>query len=155
LGKYLITIFQPLAAIVSGFALRHFPAEAAQLLQVPEQYHAFSLFSLLAINVVCGKKYHLDRRDESICVVVPAGKYQKGALGFSELDIGMILRPGDFAIFYGRDYYHSVSKFVGDRMSFVFMTKQKTAENGRQILEDTKNKIDSYAVAYERHKNNK
>lgn len=130
--------------------------------KIPKEYRPFGLFSLATINTKCNKIYHEDMRDEYPCVVVPLGEFEGGSLGFSEFNIALDLKVGDFAIFQGRLLYHQAQayeffppppfpptfftlaffsnlifvfySFTGERMSIVFCVKQKTLANARKYI---------------------
>lgn len=56
--------------------------------------------------------FHLDKHDDFISVVVPLGKFEQGTLGFSDFNVFLDLWVGDFAIFFGRLFFHQVEKYV-------------------------------------------
>lgn len=139
LGQNMLQILKTIGEIVSNIVEKHFPADAALLREVPQEFRCFGLFCLAAVNLTSGKLYHLDKRDDGVCVIIPLGKYTHGGLGLSGFDVGTIalkLQMGDFAVLRGSEVYHSATDYEGERMSIVFCTKQKTRENGKRMVEE-------------------
>lgn len=96
-------------------------------------------FLSLVINLNVATLAHRDRQDKSICVVLPVGEFEGGALCLYEAGLVVPLRNGDFIAFPSAGMTHFNLHFSGQRASLVLHTDReidKWSKGGQNGWED-------------------
>lgn len=84
-------------------------------------------FVSLVINVNVCTKAHRDVFDRHLCLVIPVGHFEGGALCLLENGLVLELRPGDVALFRSSEVTHFNLNYKGARASLVFQTDREFA----------------------------
>lgn len=79
-------------------------------------------FASLVININICTKAHRDKKDQTICLVVPIGEFEGGDLVLYEQGLVLDLRSGDIAVFCSAETTHFNLQYTGQRASFVLQT---------------------------------
>ncbi|KAG2335730.1 hypothetical protein BDR05DRAFT_953861 [Suillus weaverae] len=84
-------------------------------------------FISLVININVSTKAHRDSFDRHLCLVIPIGHFEGGALCLLENGLVLELRPGDIALFRSSEVTHFNLDYWGTRASLVFQTDKEFA----------------------------
>jgi hypothetical protein len=87
----------------------------------------FAPFISLVININVRTKAHRDGQDRHLCLVIPIGHFQGGALCLLENGLVLELRSGDVALFRSSEVTHFNLDYNGARASLVFQTDREFA----------------------------
>lgn len=127
-GKKVIEMFAPWSIRISDILRQDYPAMAAMMETLPKEFRKFDLFSLLILNQTTGQNIHVDKFDwrNGYCAVFPFGNYKGGALSFPQLQMEILLNPGDLILFKSWLFHHGNLEVYGDRSSAVFVQRNTT-----------------------------
>lgn len=94
-----------------------------------------SPFVSFVLNINVRTQGHRDVGDKSLCLVLPIGQFQGGALALKEPGLVLELENGDFAIFQSDKVTHYNLEYEGLRASFVLQSDRAferwlTGKNG-------------------------
>lgn len=84
-------------------------------------------FISLVININVRTKAHRDSSDRHLCLVIPVGNFEGGALCLLENGLVLELRSGDVALFRSSEVTHFNLDYRGTRASLVFQTDKEFA----------------------------
>lgn len=84
-------------------------------------------FISLMININVHTKAHRDSGNWHLCLVIPIGHFEGGALCLLENGLVLELHNGDIAIFRSSEVTHFNLDYRGGRASLVFQTDKKFA----------------------------
>ncbi|KAG2336765.1 hypothetical protein BDR05DRAFT_896288 [Suillus weaverae] len=84
-------------------------------------------FISLVININVSTKAHRDSHDRHLCLVIPIGHFEGGALCLLENGLVLELRAGDIALFRSSEVTHFNLNYRGARASLVFQTDKAFA----------------------------
>ncbi|KAG2062805.1 hypothetical protein BDR04DRAFT_1164621 [Suillus decipiens] len=84
-------------------------------------------FVSLVVNINVCTKAHRDVFDRRLCLVIPIGRFEGGALCLLENGLVLELRPGDVALFRSCEVTHFNLNYKGARASLVFQTDREFA----------------------------
>src|ERR1700709_2388271 len=79
-------------------------------------------FISLVVNINVLNKSDWDRHDRHLCMVIPVGHFEGGALCLLENGLVLELRNGDIALFRSSEGTHFNLDYQGERASLVFQT---------------------------------
>jgi hypothetical protein len=82
-------------------------------------------FVSLVININVSTKAHRDSLDHHLCLVIPIGYFEGGALCLLENGLVLELRSGDIALFRSSEVTHFNLDYCGTRASLVFQTDKE------------------------------
>jgi hypothetical protein len=77
-------------------------------------------FISLVININVSTKAHRDSLDRRLCLVIPIGHFEGGALCLLENGLVLELRSGDIALFGSSEVTHFNLDYCGTRAFLVF-----------------------------------
>lgn len=84
-------------------------------------------FISLVVNINVRTKAHRDSLDRHLCLVVPIGRFEGGALCLLENGLVLELRSGDVALFRSSEVTHFNLDYKGLRASLVLQTDKEFA----------------------------
>lgn len=84
-------------------------------------------FVSLVVNINVCTKAHRDSQDRHLCLVIPIGHFEGGALCLLENRLVLELRAGDVALFRSSEVTHFNLDYRGARASLVFQTDKEFA----------------------------
>ena len=84
-------------------------------------------FISLVVNINVISKAHRDSHDRHLCMVIPVGHFEGGALCLLENGLVLELRNGDIALFRSSEVMHFNLDYQGARASLVFQTDKEFA----------------------------
>lgn len=115
---------QPLFERVSHLFKTHFPRMYDLYASVDMPEHLIGVFASLALNINFASTPHNDDKDfrSGLCWVMPFGNFKGGNLVFPDINIEVVLAPGDLICFQSFKLEHFNRNFEGVRNSIVFFT---------------------------------